>query len=199
MFAQLLHRWRPARINSVIQFTNFLDRNAWLVAQKSVIGYCTVKTMLPIHELIKDKPFADAYDISIREAYAAALADLMEIGFGYLNAARPQGKFDHRLVETYRDFLERQSLPASRSAEGWGPEIAAFRDRLATAATNPRRSIRDIAGGSAARIAATLPIHERLRQPDVPAIKANVEFLMVGIAHEFERIDYAAIADELTA
>lgn len=195
MLQKLLNRWRASRISSSADFIAFLERSAWLVTQKTVIGYCTVKTNLPVHELAKDKPFADAYDVSIRHAYAASLADIMEIALGYLRQAVQghEAEFAARLAQIHESLLTAHTAP---TADGWGGEIAAVRRRLELAAASPPRSIRDLSMTSAQRIVATLPIHERLRSPDAPAIAASVQFMMVGRAHEFERIDLnAVIAD----
>ena len=61
----------------------------------------------------------------------------------------------------------------------------------------PAKSIRDVSLVSAERIVATLPIHEKLSSSDAPAIIASVQFVMVGRAHEFERIDLASVAADL--
>jgi len=174
----------------------FLEQNAWLVAQKSVIGYCHVKTQLPIQELIKDKPFAEAYDVAVWEAYVAALADLMLVAETFLRpAANGHGAaLVDRLTATFEALLTAHEHPPHRP-DGWREEVAALRERLAGATLAPPQSIRQIATTASARIFASLPIHKRLRAPDAPAVEANVQFLMVGLAHEFEkRLDHAAIA-----
>ena len=196
MFQRFLNKWLPPRIKSSSDFIAFLERSAWLVAQKTVIGYCTVKTNLPVHELAKDKPFADAYDVSIRHAYAASLADIIEIALGYLRSVAPgrESELADRLAEVHEFLLTAQTAP---TAEGWGSEIAATRARLRLAVVSAPLPIRELSMTSAQRIIATLPIHERLRSPDAPAIAASVQFMMVGRAHEFERIEIGAVANDL--
>jgi hypothetical protein len=202
MFAELLRRWRQPRISTRDDLGRFLERNAWLVAQKCVVGYCHVKTQLPIQELIKDKPFAEAYDVAIWEAYAAALADLVLVAETFLRpAATGQGPaLAAALAGTFESLVAAHPRPSHRP-EGWADEVATLRRRLEAALAEPPRSIRQISKTASARIFATLPIHERLRAPDAPAVEASVQFVMVGLAHEFEkRLDYAAIvADALAA
>ncbi len=199
MLIDLLHRLRFRRISSGPDFIAFLERNAWLVAQKTVIGYCAVKTNLPVQELAKDKPFEEAYDASIRHAYAATLADLLEIAAAYL---RPyvrgrENELATRFAQIYESLLTAQTAPTRAPDAGWSAEISAFRARIHLAARQPAKSIRDISLVSAERIVATLPIHERLSASDAPAIIASVQFVMVGRAHEFERIDLASVAADL--
>jgi hypothetical protein len=198
MLSKLLARWRKPKIDSAEGYFAFLERNAWLVTQKSVVGYCTVKTNLPVHELLKEQEFARAYDISLWESYAATLADLVVVSQGYL---RPQAeaeaeRLSRRLVQGYESLLAAHPLPAHRG-DGWGPEIAELGRRLAAARAAPQ-PIREIALVSAGKVVRHLPIHQRLHEPDEPAIVANVQFLMVGLAHEFEKgIDLPEVARQI--
>jgi hypothetical protein len=199
MLKQLLQRWRRPTIASGDALATFLDQNASLIAQKTIIGYCTVKTMLPLPELTKEKPFADALEISRWEAYAAALADLMVVAEGRLRPAAGGRSYElaARLADVYGSRLAAHPVPAHKT-EGWAEEVAALRQRLTTAQLAPPMAIADIALTCAEKIFTTLPIHESLREPDKPAIMANVQFLMVGMAHRFNsEIDSAAIVADL--
>lgn len=193
---QLFARWRRKSSFSVTDFTEFLERNAWLVTQKSIIGYCHVKTKLPVHELMWDKPFEDAYEISIRHAHAAALADLIVISHGYLKSAGFGDEMSdvEILVAIFRELQAAQTPPPHGEPMTWEDEADTLRRRLIDAADKPSRSIREIASTCAERIFETLPFHPRHRDPDKPAVVAGVEFLMVGLAHEFERIDFNTVA-----
>lgn len=195
MFGGLVRVRRKPRIASVAALAAFLERNAWLVSQKSVIGYCQVKAVMPVHELMKDKPFADAYHVAIWAAYPAVLADLVMVAATYLRATAGGAA---ALAEVYEAQLESHPVPP-HLGEGWSPAASAMRQRLAAAAGRPRLSIREISATAANAIFASLPIHPRLREPDRPAIEAGVQFLMVGLAHEFERIDWPTIDAELAA
>jgi len=199
MLKQLLQRWRRPAIASGEALGAFLDQNASLIAQKTIIGYCTVKTMLPLAELTKEKPFADALEISRWEAYAAALADLMIVAEGRLRPATGGRGYDlaARLTDLYEARLAMHPAPAHK-ADGWAGYVAALRQRLTTAQIAPPMAMVDVAAICAEHIYATLPIHERLREPDKPAIVANVQFMMVGLAHRFDaEIDSAAIVADL--
>lgn len=201
MFKGLLRFRRLQKVDSAASLAAFLDRNASLVSQKTVVGYCLVKTSLPIHELIKEKVFADAYDAAIWEAYAAVLADLVVVAEAHL---RPDA--GNRLEETARgllrlhaDILAGRPAPANRP-HGWAADTEALQARLREHQRAAPKSIREIAETSGERIFAALPIHERLRKPDKPAAVAGVQFLMVGLAHEFEaQIDSPAVVAELAA
>jgi hypothetical protein len=113
-------------------------------------------------------------------------------------AANGQGaEVAERLADLHANLLSAHPAPAHHT-DGWAGHMAAMRQRLATAQIVPPLGIADIAKISAERIYATLPIHERLREPDKPAVVANVQFMMVGLAHRFEaEIDSAAIVADL--
>jgi hypothetical protein len=199
MLRTLLRRQRHRPVDSAQALGRFLDRKASLIAQKSVIGYCQVKSMLPVNELLREKRFVDAFEISRWEGYAAILADLVVVAEGRLRPAT-QGR-DAALVEpllrVFAETLASHPVPVHRP-QGWADAADALRARLLQVQLAPPATIAQIAQTSAERLYATLPIHESLREPDKPAIMANVQFMMVGLAHEFEsQLDVAALAAEL--
>ncbi len=199
MFRQLLQRWRRPAIVTADALGTFLDQNASLIAQKTIIGYCTVKTMLPLAELMKEQRFADAMELSRWEAYAAALSDMFVVAEGRLREAAAGRPYDlvERLAALFETILNRHPAPAHKTG-GWAADAAAMRQRLTTAQLAPPMAMADIVLTCAEKIYVTLPIHERLREPDKPAIVANVQFMMVGMAHRFDtEIDSAAIVADL--
>lgn len=201
MLQGLLRRWRTPAINSTTGLRDFLDKHASQIAQKSVIGYCHVKTNLPLSELLKEKQFRDAFEIAQWEGFAAVLADLVLVAEAYLRpaaAGRLPGLAE-RLTAIFQEILAGHPMPVHRT-EGWQAEVASLRGRLAAAQEGLPQSIALIAETSARRIFDVLPIHGRLREADQPAVEANVRFLMVGLAHKFDaNFDYPAIVADLMA
>ncbi len=201
MFKGLLGSKRVKKVSSAASLADFLDRNASLVSQKTVIGYCLVKTSLPIYELTKEKAFADAYDMAIWEGYAAVLADLVMVAEAHLRpfAGDHPDEVARGLIRLHRDILAGHPAPVSRP-QGWTADTETLRVRLREHQAAAPKPIREIAEMAGERIFAALPIHERLRKPDKPAAVAGVQFLMVGLAHEFEQqIDCPAVVAELRA
>lgn len=201
MLSNLFRRRRKPPVVDRESLCRFLDQRAALITQKTIIGYCHVKTNLPISELIVEKQFADAFDRSRWEAYAAILADLVVIAEGRLRVAAGAGAavLPARLAELYGAVLASRPCPVHR-AGGWHDEVAALRGRLAEAQESPPRPVAEVSRVSARKVFRSLPIHERLRRPDAPAVEAGVRFLFVGLAREFDRdLDHAALADALLA
>ena len=201
MIDGLLRRWRTPQVNTAAGLAAFLDQNASLIAQKTVIGYCHVKTNMPLGELLQDKPFFDAFEVARWEAFAVVLADLVMVAETYLRplAGGRLPALADRLAGLYREILAGHPLPAQRP-DGWGAEVESVRARLAAAQETLPQSIGEIAEISARRLYDALPIHERLREPDQPAVEASVRFMMVGLAHKFNgSLDLPAIAADLLA
>lgn len=200
MLKALMRRWRgAASVATPAALIEFLDRRAALVAQKSIIGYCHVKTRLPLSELTIEKQFADAFEIARWEGYAAVLADLVVMTEGYLRPfAGPRSRdLVDPLAGIYEQTLAIHPRPGHRP-EGWAADVERLRLRLQTAQAGPVRGPMEVALTSAERLYETLPIHATLREPDKPAIIANVQFLIVGLAHEFRKqLDCVALVAEL--
>lgn len=180
----------------------FLDTRAALVSQKALVGYCQVKTSLPVAELLREKPFAEAFSRAQWESYAAVLADLIAILAGrlrpYAADAASAALLADRLARLFATILARHPLPPHRT-DGWAQDVAAFRSRLAELAEAPPRSIGEISRVSARKVFQAMPIHERLRAADAPAMEAGVQFQLVGLAREFDRdLDHAALYASLS-
>ena len=201
MLKEILQRFRERNrpVATASELSRFLEERAAQVAQQSVIGYCHVKTQLPLVELMRDQPFVDAFHISRWEAFAAVLADLVVVTEGLLRDAAGEraSRLVNPLTTLFADILARHPVPAHRP-QGWSDAIEGLRVRLARAQLAQPLSFATVAETSAERLFATLPIHERLREPDKPAIVANVKFLMVGLRHQFDRrLDPPALVDAL--
>ncbi len=196
MLAKLFSRRQP--LVSAETLTRFLCEKAALVTQKTIIGYCYARTSLPLNELMRDKPFAEAFERGRGQAYAAVLEDMFVVAEGRLRPATTDNSgLGNALAARFRT-----ALAATEGLTITCDQVAAVADRLRTriqeAQGRAPRSIADIASVSGERVYEAMPIHERHRRPDRDAIIAGVRFLMVGLAGEFDRrIDARPIAADL--
>jgi hypothetical protein len=200
MWTSAFRRRRARAIDSGAALADFLDRQAALITQKSVIGYCHVKTRIPINELMREQRFADAYEVARWEAFAAILADLVVVIEDRLaGAAVPRrAELAGPLVALYARLLANHPAPAHRPA-GWADAAAALAHRLAEPPAAPQ-PIAAIARTSGRRVFDTLPIHSTLRRYDEEPVIANVQFMMVGLASQIDaRLDAAAVVGDLLA
>ncbi|HEX7007609.1 MAG TPA: hypothetical protein VF274_10740 [Alphaproteobacteria bacterium] len=200
-----LGRWldwrRPAPIATAEALRAFLYAEAALVAQKCIIGYCHVKTRLPLHELMRDEPFRIAYESARWEAFAAVLADLAEIVEGHLRPAVGERQADlaDRVADLCGAALAGQPRPARAGAD-WRDTEDDVRRRLHRAQLGPPRSVAEISRTSAERLFEALPIHPELREPDKEGIMASVRFMLVSRCGRLERrLDRDALARALLA
>jgi len=205
MWTSVLRRRRSPAIDTAAALADFLDRQTALFTQKSVIGYCHAKTRIPISELMREKRFVDAYEVSRWEAFAAILADLVVVIEDRLAAAVSSQPGARRadlagpLVALYTRLLANHPAPAHRAA-GWDDTAEALARRLAEQRHAPRQSIAGIARTAGRRVFDTLPIHSSLRWYDEEPVVANVQFMMVGLASQLEaRLDARAVVAELLA
>jgi hypothetical protein len=188
MLSRLLAGRRHPRVTSAESLGHFLGERAALVTQKTVIGYCNARTSLPLSELMRDKPFADAFEQGRWRAFAAVLEDMFVVAEGRLRpaAAGDAGRLVVPLVGQFHAVLSEHAgdkiAPDERQAAG-----ERLNARLLAAQAAPESLIGDIARVSGARVYEAMPIHERFRRLDRDSIIAGVQFLMVGMAGEFDR------------
>lgn len=194
MLAKLLAARRRPQLASADTLIRFLCERAALVTQKTVIGYCYARTSLPLSELMRDKPFADAFERGRWQAYAAVLEDMFVVADGRLRPA-----IAARHEDLAAALVARFGTALAEAGIAQDMQIAAVEQlhaRLDTA--QGQRSIADIARTSGERVYDAMPIHERHRRLDRNSIIAGVRFLMVGLASEFDRrIDAPRIVADL--
>ncbi len=188
MLARLFASRRRPSLTSADTLVRFLCENASLVTQKTLIGYCYARTSLPLSELMRDKPFADAFERGRWLAYTAVLEDMFVAAEGRLRPAATSGQ--DRLAEALAARFDAALSDVAGPAIAPDVRVAAadrLRTRLQEVRKEPPRPIGDIAQVSGQRVYEAMPIHERHRHLDRGSIIAGVRFLMVGLATEFDR------------
>ena len=199
MLGRWLAGWRAPPIATADALRDFLYAEAALVAQKCVIGYCHVKTRLPLAELMRDEEFRIAFESARWEGFAAVLSDLAVVVEGHLRpmAGDRPGALADRLADCCADALAGRTRPAAPEA-GWSGVTDEIRRRLHRAQLAPPQSVADISWTSAQRLFDTLPIHKQLRRPDKDAVVASVRFMLVSRCGRLERrLDRDALAQAL--
>jgi len=188
MLARLFASRRRPPLASADALIRFLCENASLITQKTLIGYCYARTSLPLSELMRDKPFADAFERGRWLAYTAVLEDMFVVAEGRL---RPATTRDHERVgqALAARFEAALSDVAGTAIDPPAQNAAAdrLRARLVAVLAEAPGSIGDTAQVSGQRVYEAMPIHERHRHLDRGSIIAGVRFLMVGLATEFDR------------
>lgn len=181
----MLHRIKefffPPTVSTREDLRAFIAGEAAYLAQKTVIGYCRVKTMLDYEKLMTEAPFRDGQEISRWEAYASTLGDILIMVEGWL---RPEDAGRRRqvadaLAALYPAILA-EAVPAHR--QSWADSIEAFAARFATTRDAAPLPPEKIVTGSAALIHEVVPIADRLKRNDREVILGDLR-LHILAAH----------------
>ena len=192
-------------IATLAALEDFLVREASLIAQKSIVDYCHMKTRLPITELGREAPFVEAFDAARRAGYAAVLADLIAVVEAHLRdrAGEHRDALPAALARRYAACLARfdGALARPEAAESGAAESgAALARRLARLQLAAPKSSTEIALTCANEVFDTLPIHPRLRKHDREPVVEGVRFLFMSRCQRLaERLAAGPLIDMLLA
>lgn len=181
----LLHRIKefffPPSVSTRSDLRAFIAGEASYLAQKTVIGYCRVKTMLDYEKLMTEPAFREAQENCRWEAYASTLGDIVVMVEGWL---RPEDAGTRRrvadsLAALYATILT-EALPPHRQT--WADCVEAFNIRFALARESAPPVPEKIITGSAALIHELVPIADRLKRNDREVITGDLS-LHILAAH----------------
>lgn len=184
------------RIATLEELADFLAREASLVAQKSIVDYCHMKTRLPLNELTREKAFADAFDAARATAYGAVLADLVAAVETHLRApaGTRSGALPKALARLYAQCLAR--FEGGARGEAAKSDTAALERRLAQLQLAAPKSSAEIALTSGNVVFDALPLHPSLRKFDREPVVEGVRFLLMS---RCQRLGERLAADALIA
>jgi len=199
MLASLRKWWKAEpEVASPGAFLDFLVRQAVYASQKSVMGYCEVKTGNNRDQLFAEAEFRRALDLCRWESFAAVLADVLVLAYRLLrdHADGRDGDLTRALASLYPVLLDAQPRPAHRN--GWDDLTAPFAARLEQLRLDGVPAPGEVARTGARRILQVLPIHENHRRTDREAIEGAVRFHLVAVWEAMVRqVDAPAVAAAL--
>lgn len=181
----MLHRIKefffPPSVSTGEELRNFIAGESAYLAQKTVIGYCRVKTMLDYEKLLTEAPFREGQDLCRWEAYASTLGDILIMTEAWLRPgnAESRRKVADALAALYASILM-EAVPAHR--ENWDDSIEAFSTRFGAARESEAAPPETIVIGTAALIHETVPIADRLKRNDREVILGDLR-LHILAAH----------------
>jgi hypothetical protein len=186
----LLHRIKefffPPPVSTREELRAFIAGEAAYLAQKTVVGYCRVKTMLDYEKLLAEAPFRDAQDQCRWEGYASTLGDVVIMVENWLRPDDPESR--HRLADSlaalYASILM-EAVPAHR--QNWDDCIAAFGPRFAQAREADPAAPEKIVSGSAALIHEHVPIADRLKRNDREVILGDLRLHILAAHASMQR------------
>ncbi len=190
----------PLPVASAAEFRQFVAGEAAYLAQKTVIGYCRVKTLLAFEKLMKEAIFTELLHICRWETYSLTLSDTLVLAEGCLRPQDPaaQARLRASLEALYADILA-EKLPVHRP-QGWGDRLEQFAKRLALAAeaapAPPEHLVRD----TATLVLELAPIHTSLKRNDLEVVLGDLGFHIVALRGSMrKRFRPAALLAELAA
>lgn len=192
---------RPPPIRDAAALADFIDQNSAFVAQKGIYEYSRARAGHYAKVLFREQEFLQAVEQSRWSAYPLGLAMVAEIVEGIL---RPYGA-DRRLqldalIALVLSVFDRYPVPAPLGAAAWSAARAELARRLTLIGLHPPKRAMDVPEPWAETYFNLMPIHEKLRRPDQPAIHNYLRVTMINIHDEFsKRMDAPALASALSA
>lgn len=198
----MLHRIKefffPPSVSTRSDVQAFIAGESSYLAQKTVIGYCRVKTMLDYEKLLTEPAFREAQENCRWEAYASTLGDIVIMVEGWLRPedARTRRRVADSLAALYAAILT-ETLPPHRQT--WADSIEAFNIRFAQAREAEPLVPERIIAGSAALIHELVPIADRLKRNDREVITGDLSLhILATHASMLKRFRRDALVAALT-
>lgn len=193
---------RPPPIRDAAELAEFIDRNAAFVAQKGIYEYSRARAGHYAKVLFKEAGFQAAADQSRWRAFPLGLAMVGELVEGVLSPADrdqrlAQAEALHALVLA---VFDRYPVPETLDQEIWSELRTDLARRLQLVGLHPPKWAKDIPEPLADAYFNLMPIHEKLRSRDAPAVQAYLRVTMINIHDQLtKRLDAPAVVDSLRA
>jgi hypothetical protein len=189
----------PPSVSTPDELKAFAAGEAAYLAQKTVIGYCRVKTMYDYEKLLTEPAFRDQQELCRWEAFAGTLADMLILIEGWLRPgdAEARRRLGDSLAALYRAILN-EEVPAHR--RDWADAIAAFDSRFALARQSEPASPEQVVTETAKLIHQLVPIADRLKRNDREVINGDLRLhALAAHASMLKRFRRDALVAALTA
>ena len=125
------------KMRSLAALQQFLEGEAAYLAQRSVVEFVRNELGSLSAQAFGDPRFQAKMAVSRWDGFAAILADMIGLAHAHLLAAgAPRAALDAHFGSLYATILARHPTPDHRP-QGWDPEIAALRTRLANRPIGP--------------------------------------------------------------
>lgn len=180
MLRRTLEFFFPPAVASRAELSAFATGEASYLAQKTVIGYCRVKTLYDYDKLLTEPAFRDALEVCRWEAYAAALGDILVLIEGWLRPSDPAARraLADAIAALYPALLD-ESHPSHRS--DWRDRHEAFASRFAQARQAEPAQPYHVVEETAKLIHELVPIHDRLKRNDREVIVGDLRLHILAM------------------
>lgn len=194
-----LFRRRPP-IRTIDDLADFIDQHAAFLVQKGIYEYSSARAGHYAKVLFAEPTFIEMADRARWQAYPLGLAMVGEAVEGVL---RPQVGEDRRgaldrLIALVLSVFDRYPTPSSLRESAWREARRELAHRLDLVGLHPPKRAKDIPEPYVLSYFALIPIDEKLRRADLPALRGYLQVTLCNIHDELtERIHAPAIAATL--
>ena len=186
---------RPAPIRDAAALGDFIDQHTAFLAQKGLYEYARARAGHYAKVLFGEKEFQTAIDQARWRAYPLCLAMVTELVEGVLS---PQVADRRRLLDALQSLslaiFDHYPVPPSLGEQAWSEQRTELVRRLEMIGMHPPKRAIDIAIPWAETYFDMMPIHEKLRGRDYPAIRNYLRVSLCNIHDELiKRMDTPAL------
>jgi hypothetical protein len=192
-------RRRPA-LRDAASLADFLDQQAAFLAQRGIYEYSRARAGPHGNTLLREPIFQAAVEKSRWEAYPLALAMVGEMAEGVLrpHAGAAADAIRSGITAQALAVFDRYPAPPSLGEDAWRAARAALVQRLQGIAMHPPKPVKDIIEPFAEPYLNLMPIHEKLRGRDFPALRNYLKVALINMHEEFlRRAEVAALVSDL--
>ncbi len=193
---------RDPPIRDAHALADFIDQRAAFVAQKGIYEYSRARAGHYAKVLFREPEFQAAADNSRWRAYPLGLAMVAELAAGLLRPADRSDQNDQleRLRTLVLTVFDRYPVPIALGDRVWSDLREELAHRLALIGLHPPKWAKDVPEQFADAYFDLMPIHEKLRGRDAPAVRSYLRVTMCNIHDELaNRLDTAAVTNSLRA
>jgi hypothetical protein len=190
---------RPAPIRDSGALADFIDRHSAFLAQKGIYEYSRARAGHYAKVLFNEPEFLTAVDQSRWRAYPLGLALVTELVEGVLDPlVADRAKLLDALQAMALAIFDRYPVPVSLGEQSWSEQRVELVRRLQMIGMHPPKRAIDIAIPWAEMYFDMMPIHEKLRGRDYPAIRNYLRVTLCNVHDELiKRMDAPAVLKTL--
>lgn len=193
---------RAPPIRDCEALAEFIDTNAAFLIQKGMYEYSRARAGHYAKVLMNEPEFLAAIETARWRGFPLGLAMVGEMVDGVL---RPAMGEEHRsglvaLSALVLAVFDRYPVPSPLAPAAWAEARADLAQRLDRIGLHPPKAVKDIPVPMAEAYFGLMPIDEKLRAPDFPAIRNYLRISLVNIHDRLiDRLDAATVARALLA
>src|SRR5262245_28584441 len=191
---------RAPAIREASALADFIDDNAAYLIQKGMYEYSRARAGHYAKVLLREPEFLAAIEKSRWQGYPLGLAMVGEMVEKVVN---PVTGDDRRagidaLADLVLTVFDRYPVPEPIGAPAWADERTELARRLDQIGLHPPKPVKDMPVPLTQIYFDLMPIHEKLRAPDFPAISSYLRVSLINIHDELiERLDVPATVRSL--